>query len=120
MKNANELLADLSQFTGSQQSYFHPTFKAFIYTEGIRYLAQNAECYWLLEHIFLHQTNAKIKAQEFQVWKLTKDSDSKATITVDDGNDNIIETFDIPFTDFPLDSIKLYFIGNTLLLPSEY
>lgn len=119
MKSKEELLATLDQFTGSQQAFYHPMFKKFVYTEGVRYLAQNAECYWLLEHIFLHQTNPKIKAEGFQTWKLVKQEDT-ATITIDDGNGNIIETFPIDFTDFPLDEIILFMIGDTLLLPSEY
>ena len=119
MKSTEELLAALRHFTGSEQTFYHPMFKKFVYTEGVRYLAQNAECYWLLEHIFLHQTNPKVKAEEFQTWKLVKNG-SRATITIDDGNGNIVETFQISYTDFPLNEFTLWLVGNTLLLPSEY
>lgn len=119
MKSTEELLAALRHFTGSEQTFYHPMFKKFVYTEGVRYLAQNAGCYWLLEHILLHQTNPKINAEEFQVWKLVKNG-SSATITVDDGNGNVVETFLISYTDFPLDEFTLWLVGNTLLLPSEY
>ena len=38
----------------------------------------------------------------------------------DDGNDNIVYTQRIEYTDFPLDEIKLYFVNNVIHLPSEY
>ena len=36
------------------------------------------------------------------------------------GNDNIVFTKKIEYTDFPLDEIPLYFANNVILLPSEY
>ena len=58
--------------------------------------------------------------EEFQVWKLKVNADRTAILTCDDGNDNIVYTEQIAFTDFPLDEIKFYFTGDTILLPSEY
>ena len=40
--------------------------------------------------------------------------------TCDDGNGNIVFSKRIPFTDFPLSEITLYYVNNTILLPSEY
>jgi len=118
MMKKHELLNNLSQFTGSENSYYHPMFEAYRYTDGIRFLAQNAGCYWLLEHILIHQSLPEIMKEEFQVWKITVE-DSKATITVDDGNDNIVKKWTDIFTDFPLDEISLWFENQTLFLPSE-
>ena len=78
MQKATELLTNLAQFTGTDTYYKHPLFSKYRYTDGVRYLAINAECYWLLEFIFGHQSNAKIKNTPFQVWTLVKDGD-KAT-----------------------------------------
>jgi len=36
------------------------------------------------------------------------------------GNDNIVFTKRIEYTDFPLDEITLYFANNVIHLPSEY
>ena len=33
---------------------------------------------------------------------------------------NPVYTQEIPFTDFPLDEVKLYFANNVIHLPSEY
>jgi len=60
-----------------------------------------------------------IKAEEFQVWTLKKDG-IKAIITVGDGNDNIVKTFKIPYTTFPLEEYTLWMIQGRLILKSEY
>ena len=132
MQNSTQLLANLAQFTGTTQWFKHPLFSKFRYTDGVRYLAINAECYWLLEFIFGHQSNAKIRNTPFQVWKIVKKEEQtqfvnrsrvgehKATITIEDGNDTLIKTFSIPFTTFPLAEYSLWMIEGVLLLKSEY
>jgi hypothetical protein len=53
--------------------------------------------------------------------RLADDLRSQAdTLTCDDGNDNIVFTKKIEYTDFPLDEITLYFANNVIHLPSEY
>jgi hypothetical protein len=37
-----------------------------------------------------------------------------------DGNDNIVYTQHVEFTDFPLDEITLYFANDVIYLPSEH
>ncbi|WP_349254678.1 DUF6876 family protein, partial [Autumnicola patrickiae] len=44
----------------------------------------------------------------------------EAEITYSDGNGNIFETHRYNVTDFPLDELRLFFVDNTLMLPSEY
>ena len=120
MKSKGELLTALAQFTGTTQWFYHPLFTAFNYTDGVRFLAKNAECYWLLEFIFSHQSNPKIKALEFQVWNLVKKGEG-CTITIEDGNDKVIKTFNLGYTSFPLDNFTLWLEeSTTLLLPSEH
>lgn len=119
MKNPQELLNGLRQFSGTTQWYKNPLFPNCIYTDGIKYLAEHAECYWLLDFIFSNQMLKVIKAEEFQVWTLKKDG-IKAIITVGDGNDNIVKTFKIPYTTFPLEEYTLWMIQGRLILKSEY
>lgn len=79
--------------------------------------------YWLLDEIVLEQSNRRVEAEEFQVWKLTREVgelESGATLTCDDGDGNVVLTKRIPYTDFPLAEIKLYFTDGVILLPSEY
>ena len=110
----------LKQFTGSQTFYRHPLFRKYVYTEGVKYLAEEAGAYWLIEYVLSNQISKTIQSHPFQVWHLTRQKDNGAIIIVSDGNDNEIIRFHLPFTDFPLQDITLWFIGETLLLPSEY
>ena len=120
MKEKTALLAALSQFTGTTQWYYHPMFENFRYTDGVRFVAQEMGAYWLLQHIFLHQTLPELTSMDFQVWKLQVQEDNSATIRVEDGNDHLVKAFPIPFTDFPLDEITFWMEGIVLLLPSEH
>jgi hypothetical protein len=111
---------DLSQFTGSEQWYRHSLVRKVLYTDGAQYVAETGGAYWLLDEIAFGQGEAKIAAEEFQVWRLKVNSDHTATLTCDDGNDRIVFTKPIEYTDFPLDEIAFYFTDNVILLQSEY
>lgn len=50
-----KLQAELKHFTGSEQIFYNPLFPKFRYTEGVKYLAQETHCYWLLDYIFSNQ-----------------------------------------------------------------
>jgi hypothetical protein len=118
--NKAQLLTNLKHFSGSEEFYFMPLFRSFKYTEGVKYLAQNANCYWLLDYIFSSQNFEILQNNEFQTWKIKVNEDKTALILVEDGNYNNLKSFNLDFTDFSLDEITLWFIGDTLLLPSEY
>ncbi|MGA9381161.1 MAG: DUF6876 family protein [Phormidium sp.] len=49
MLSAEQLKSQLSHFTGTDNYYKH--WLGFQYTDGIKFLADNAECYWLLDAI---------------------------------------------------------------------
>ena len=115
----NELLSELAHFTGTTQWYRNPMFPKFLFTDGVKYLAEKAECYWLIDYIFSYQLDSQIQGHEFQVWKIFV-ADNKATIKVEDGNDNLIKEMSIPYTDFPLPEFTLWFSEGVLLLKSEY
>ena len=113
--------ADLAQFTGSEHWYRHPLNRAIVYTDGARYVAETVRAYWLLDEIALIQRyNKRVAAQGFQVWKLEVKADQSGVLTCEDGNDNVVCTKQIEYTDFPGAGISLYFTNNTILLPGEY
>ena len=116
----SHLLHELRQFTGSEQFYRTPLFKGFIYTEGVKYLAEEAGAYWLIDHIFANQMLDVLKEQPFQVWKIVVHENESATIHVEDGDDNRLTFFSLSYTDFPLKEFALWLVDKTLLLPSEY
>jgi hypothetical protein len=76
---------------------------------------------WLLDEIALTQRyTGRVAGKEFQVWTLKVKDDRTAKPTCDDGNGNVVYSKPIPFTDFPLEEISLYYCNKTILLPSEY
>ena len=123
MTTTNKTLntADLAQFTGSENWYRHGINRRVLFTDGAKYVADQAGAYWLLDEIAIIQPyNLRVAAEEFQVWKLTVNADQTAVLTCEDGNDNVVYTKKIEYTDFPPDGITLYFTNNTILLPREY
>jgi hypothetical protein len=113
---------NLSQFTGTTTWFRHKMFRRFTYTDGVQYLAQEAGAYWLIDAILSHQLDPLAQAEPFQNWTLTVRPDATATLAMTDGNgEQAIIRQEIPFTDFPLPEISLWFENNlTLLLPSEH
>jgi len=89
------------------------------YTDGVKYLADKAGAYWLIDEIALAQLDKKIAAEEFQVWKLTVRPDHTATLACEDGNYNAVFSKELTFTDFPLESISIWFENDVIYLPGE-
>ena len=113
--------SDLIQFTGSEQWYRHAMVRDILYTDGVQYVAETAGAYWLIDEItFAQRFDKLLAAEEFQSWKLNVNSDHTATLTCEDGNGGVVFTKAIEYTDFPLAEITLFFLNNTILLPSEY
>ena len=113
------LAEDLRQFTGTEQ--YHKHWLNFVYTDGVAYLAEKAKCYWLLDAIGSYQPELRKKKEiPFQLWIL-KVKNSKAVLTMsEDKGAKVLVKQEIDYTDFPMESIELYYIDNVLLLPSEY
>lgn len=110
---------ELKQFTGSEIIYRHSLSRG-TYTEGVRFVARELGAYWLLDYIFSVQFTREVLQQSFQVWKLRVGEGSSATLTLEDGNGNPLKSYEIAFTDFPLEEMSFWLINNILLLPSEY
>jgi hypothetical protein len=122
MSNTKTLTAEaLRQFSGSETWYRHSLNRKVLYTEGAQYLAEQGGAYWLLDSIAIAQAHVKaVAAEEFQVWTLKVNPDSSALLTCDDGNGHVVYDQSVPFTDFPLPEVKLYFCNNVIMLPGEY
>jgi hypothetical protein len=111
----------MSQFTGSEHWYRFGIVPDITCTDGAKYVADTAGAYWLLDEIAIAQKYVKeVAAEEFQVWKLTVKPDNSATLACEDGNDNVVFSKTIEFTDFPPEGISLWFENNTIYLPSEH
>ena len=107
--------ADLSQFIGTEQYHQH-WMQQIVFTDGVKYMADVGGAFWLIDVIASYR-----RKEHFQIWELKVNPDKSCIVTMkEDTDEPVLVTQEIPFTDFPLESIKLYLIDGVLLLPSEY
>lgn len=92
-------IADLHQFTGTEHYYKH--FTGLVYTDGVKFLADNAECHWLIDAIASYQNHPKLKDETMQFWTLETDGKAaKLYVRQDKDCPKLIEQV-IEHTDFP-------------------
>lgn len=121
----NKLRENLQQFYGSQDMFELPITKT-RFTDGVHYLAMEAQCFWLITDasVFAKSLMDRSRFITIDFKRLSKEEQGEkgceAIISYGDGNENILETHRYNVTDFPLDELRLYFVNNTLMLPSEY
>ena len=118
---ARELKNALSYFTGTTK-YVRISPKT-VLTEGAHYLAETASCYWLMDLYASHLIEVDSAKEYFTCLILTKNNFG-ANIIIDDGNGNQLAKQYVEYTDFPLDSIRLYGVWSgefwVVMLTSEY
>jgi|SRR5580704_2530502 hypothetical protein len=113
--------ADLRQFTGTENYYRHALNSNILFTDGAKFVADQGDAYWLLDLIALAQRyDNRLRHEPFQVWALAVRVDRSATITVEDGNNKLLWTYAIEFSDFPIPGITLWYSNNVIYLPSEH
>jgi len=116
--------SDLRNFTCTENYFLQPTL-GYLYTDGVRYLAEQCEAYWLLDAIWSYQKTKLFLKDEalksMQFWKLKVDLEKcKGVLICERDEGDIVITQKLDYTDFPLKEIQIYVQNNTLLLPSEY
>ncbi len=114
MINAND---SLNEFSGGSENLHKYNF-GLVITEGVLSLAKKFECFWFLDIIASYQP--QLQKEEFQVWTLTKHSDSSATVVCTDGNDGVLKTQTVPWTDFNADTCMVWVEFGTALLSIEH
>jgi len=113
-------LHDLRQFTGTEHWFRHWMERQVTYTDGMQHVAETAGAYWLIDAIAFAQSCVEpVKAEQFQVWKLTV-TDHRAVLACEDGNGNHVYKQAIEYTDFPLPQFTVWVSNNVMMLPSEY
>ena len=119
MTSTQDLKSNLSQFTGTEK-YYRIT-RHHLLTDGTKYLAEQAKCFWLMDAISSYLTPSY--DDHFCVAHLVV-RDSSAVLELGDGNGNVFAKQRIGYTDFPLNEIKLYCsfdgIHWVIMLTSEY
>lgn len=116
---AEELRAGLGQFTGTE--CYYKWWGGLKLTDGVKWLCDKGECYWLVDVIASYQNSKKLSGEGFQMWTLiNKNNGRDAVVIAEDGNGKVLVKQVIPYTDFCLDEVGVYCIDGVVLLPTEY
>ncbi len=113
MVKAEEIRAKLAQFSGTTAYYrYSSLFPFMLLTDGTRCLAQDCNCYWLIDTIASMQTSSVIrkheKLQSFQSWKLVVNSDNSAVLTCEWDSDEVVFSKELTYTDCPLPEVRIW------------
>ena len=136
--NANNTLKGRN---GANEIFVNPNYN-FNYTDGVRDFTIENEMFWLLDLISFFQKEVSwtkekgfyiktVLNKDFQVWKLERQlkinkkgnvisRKNSFVLTCTDGNENILKSHMIPFSDFKFDIYTVWLQNKTLLLPEEY
>jgi hypothetical protein len=116
-----DLKCALAQFTGTEK--YHRIYPQVVLTDGTKYLADEAGCYWLMDLYASHLASVDPNIESFTCLKLTKRG-LGAEIIVEDGNTHALAKQQIEYTDFPLENFIFYAVWSgdfwVLMLTSEY
>ena len=118
MKNFDE--TQLTQFIGTT-GYFRIS-RRHLLTDGTKYLAEEAECFWMMDAIASHLS--EIGTDDWFVQIRMTVNGNRATMIYEDGSGSEHARQEIPYTDFPIHAISLYACWDgehwVIMLPSEY
>ncbi len=67
------MLTALAHFTGTTQWYRNRMFPAYTYTDGVKFLAEEAECYWLIDYVFSNQLVPEIRGHDLSLSEKRRD-----------------------------------------------
>lgn len=110
-------LKQLGGFTGTTRYYAVLGVRV---TDGVNYIMENGYAWLVTDAIAAIRATPKLRAETFLVVKLKRDPDGgKATMTIDDGNNNVQHTQRYEWTDAKKD-VKLYWENGVLILPTEH
>jgi hypothetical protein len=112
------LRADLTAFIGTENWHRHAINRQMLLTDGVRYFAETAGCYWFLD-IVATEVMRFHPMKPFLLVVLDV-FEGVADIHVEDGNGARLWHRHIHFTDAPQGQWRCYLADNVMLLPSEY
>ena len=125
MENPEAIREMLAHATGTDHYWrAFPENDKFLFTDGVKLMAEVCEAFWLITAVFSWQRESKVRDESFQVWILrfnNKEKGDDAFLICEDGNNRELARQEISYTDFPLpEGIKMYLDSGVLMLTSEY
>jgi hypothetical protein len=120
-KHAEQLdVTTLAQFTGTAQ--YWRVARQFVITDGVKYLAESAACFWLIDAAISHLL--EIGTADWFVLVRVEVLGSSAVMIYEDGNGSEHARQEIAYTDLALSSVRLYAVWDSerwvIMLTSEY
>lgn len=117
MESAAVITANLQNYRRLGNYYTHSS--GYWYSEGIAYLMEAAEAEWLFNQ--LTTISNKYMSELFQIWEVKVDRvNHQTSIVLTNSNQKLLYSATISGDNFPLDYVKLYFSGHTMLTEVEY
>lgn len=124
---ANDILTN---YHGGEK--FYRIYANIVCTEGVFEIRNITNSNWFLDIIFSYQSS--FKKEDFQVWKLLRDCKfeiqngvksiierkNSFMVVCEDGNDNVLLSQKINFSDFKFDEYIVWFQNETIYLPCEH
>ncbi|QNT77582.1 hypothetical protein JGUZn3_12030 [Entomobacter blattae] len=91
-------------------------------SEGVKYFADETGCFWLLDEVTLNQHRNGIYSKSYQLWNLTISplDRTKASLCCFNRNNQLLFRKVIERELFPLETMELIVLSNTIMLPTEY
>lgn len=117
-----EILQSLEQFIGTTKYYKVGTW--IIATEGIKYLCDRCQCYWVMD--IVNSVFPKLERKygtSFVVWKIEVNADKSFKISAWSDTpyeSTMLYTQKGEFTDFPIRDFEFFQVKNVVFLTSEY
>jgi hypothetical protein len=106
---AQKIEAALPHFTGTNQYYRY--MGKLVLTDGVKFLAEEAGAFWLLDIIWSYQHKA-VKdemLQYMQFWNIKVDRAAQAAVvTCERDSDDVAYKQEVEFTDFPLAEARIW------------
>lgn len=126
----NDLKQSLKQFTGSCH-WYQTKQKKFLYTDGIKYLIDHTNAYWLIDLVRSYQQIPEYHSLPLQVWHLETDKNTKDGIIIMKGGKGMIEhvRHQLKNITFPLTTFEFYvtsdyamkgYLQKIMMLKTEY
>lgn len=109
--SASELQSHLANFYGTDGYHrLVPFCPSLVFTDGCLALAEKGGAFWLMDAIASHQPKAMRDhmLRDIQFWKLKVNADKSAILTCSRDEGDVAITQRIPYTDFPLDEVKVW------------
>jgi len=118
-----QIIQELKEFTGTEAYHKASFFGNLVLTDGMNYLRNRLNCFWLVDIVASVQHLKSIKNNDFIVWiiEVKKDKSFKVSAWNDTPYESdLLYEQEGRYTDFPLDRFEFYQEGEVLLLKSEH